>query len=412
MVSALRIRPFGRLLTTYTLDEAADWLVGIALAVFVYERTQSALAVAALLLASRFGPSLAITPLAARLESRRLGGALAGLYLGAALVAATLAAVTAAPLWVLYGLTFVATTLASTARVLTRTAACNVLDEHGKLREGAAALNVSYGATNVLGPAVAGAVTVLIGTQLSVALGAAVFAGLAATTWRLQLKAVGEEQEGTTSLREGLALMASGPGVAAVMVAAAALLVLFSVDEPIMLPYAEQALGGDTTQFAAMLTAWGVGLLLGGGLFALLRHRSMLGTFVLSGALFAGAYVGLGLTGSAALAYAACIVGGMGNGIFWGALTVVTLEAVPPSVRTRTSGAIESIALAAPGLGYLLGGGLSEFISPAQVYVFSGVAGGCVVAALAVALRWPATRVALAAPALVTAAGPSTTQGR
>lgn len=412
MLSALRIHPFGRLLATYTLDEVANWLVGIALAVVVYDRTQSALAVAALLLASRFGPSLAITPLAARIERVRLGAALCALYGVAGVLALTLAVSTGAPVLVLYGLVFAATTCASTARVLTRTAACNVADERGLMREGAAALNLSFGAVNVLGPAAAGAATVMASPQASLFLAVGVFAALATITARISL-ATEADDEPVVGVRAGLRAMTAGPGVAAVMLAAAALLVVFSVDEPIMLPYVEQSLGGDATEFAAMMAAWGVGLLGGGALFAFLRRWSMFATFVLSGALFAGSYVALGSVDSASLAYAACVVGGAGNGIFWGALTVVTLEAVPAAVRTRTSGAIESIALAAPGIGYVLSGGLSELLTPAQVYLVSGAAGGCIVAALAIALRWPTAVPRLAPPIIVaSSATPSTTQGR
>lgn len=398
MVSALRIHPFGRLLATYTLDGLADWLVSIGLAVLVYDRTESALAVAALLLASRFAPSLVIAPLAGRLGSRRLGAVLAALYVSSAGFAVILAFGVAMSLVFLYLVTFAATTAAATARVLTRTAACNGLDAHGKLREGAAALNLSTGTTSVLGPALAGACTVLLGTQASVLLAALVFGGLAATTWSLRAPATGEDDAAAAgSVREAVAVMASGPGVAAVLIAATLLLVLFSMDEPIMLPYVEQALGGDADQFAALLSVWGLGLLIGGGLFAGFRRWSMLGTFVVAGALFAGAYMVLGVAHSALVAYAACLVGGMGNGMFWGAFTVVTMEAVPPAIRTRVSGVVESVALAAPGVGYLLGGVLGEVISPAQVYLLAGAAGLSVVAALGVAIGGPARRVSVPA---------------
>ncbi len=397
MVSALRIHPFGRLLATYTLDGLADWLVSIGLAVLVYERTESVLAVAALLLASRFAPSLVIAPLAGRLGTRRLGAALAALYASSAGFAIILAFSASRPLASLYLLTFAATTTAATARVLTRTAACNGLDAHGRLREGAAALNLSAGATGVLGPAIAGACTVLIGTQGSVLLAALVFGTLAATTWPLRTPATSEDDAAEAgSVRDAIAVMASGPGVAAVLVAATLLLVLFSMDEPIMLPYVEQALGGDADQFAALLSVWGLGVLSGGGLFAGLRRWSMLGTFVLAGALFAGAYIVLGVAHSALVAYAACLIGGMGNGMFWGAFTVVTMEAVSPAVRTRASGVVESVALAAPGVGYLLGGVLGEVLTPAQVYLLAGVAGLSVVAALGLAIG-PARRASVPA---------------
>lgn len=406
MVAALRISPFGRLLATYTLDEAADWLLGMALAVFVYERTGSALAVAGVLIASRFGPSLVITPLSARLSTVRLGAALAGLYLAAGVIATVVAATTGAPLPLLYVLTFTATTCAATGRVLTRTAACNALDRHGLLREGAAAINVSYGAINVLGPAAAGAATVLAGTQVGVLCAAAIFVALAAATWRLGGTVSSGEtagaQNGATpvGLREAFGVLTSSRSVAAMLGAATVLLVLFCMDEPILLPYVEQSLGGTTGHFATLLTFWGVGLLLGGLGFTLLRRWSMLGTFVVAGSLLAASYLTLGAAHALTLAYAAAVVGGIGNGMFWATLTVVTLEAVPPAMRAQASGLVESLALATPGIGYLLGGGLSEVLSPAQVYLLAGALGGAVVLTLGLALWRPVSRRAVHAPVL------------
>ncbi|MGK2936583.1 MAG: MFS transporter [Solirubrobacteraceae bacterium] len=393
MLAALRIHPFGRLLATYTLDEAADWLVGIALAVFVYDRTHSALAVAALLISIRFGPSLFLAPFAGRLAVHRLGTVLAGLYAGAAVAAVALALGTAAPLVVILLLTFVASTLAATGRVITRTASSNLLDGHGRLRDGIAALNVSAGAVNVLGPALAGAITVLAGTQASVLVAAGLFAGLAVATWSLSGAASGtDEADAPAGVRETLSVLTAGPGVAAVLLAAAMLLVLFCMDEPILLPYVQDSLDGDASEYAALLTSWGVGLLLGGLAFTLLRGTAMLGAFVLAGLLLAGAYLTLGAATALPVAYAAAVVGGMGNGMFWGALNVVTLEAVPPAMRARTSGVVESLALATPGVGYLLGGGLSEVLSPAAVYLLAGGLGAAVVLALGVSRCRPTTR--------------------
>lgn len=414
MVAALRIPPFGRLLATYTLDEAADWLIGMALAVFVWQRTGSALAVAGVLIASRFGPSLVITPLSGRLSTRRLGAALAGLYLTAGVVAAVLAASTGAPLPLLYVLIFAAATCAATGRVLTRTAACNALDEHGLLREGAAAINVSYGAINVLGPAVAGAATVIAGTQVGVLCAAAIFVGLAAVTWNLRGTVTGDAPAGAdeeptpVSFREALRVLTSSPGVAGMLTGATVLLVLFCMDEPILLPYVEQSLSGTAAQFATLLTFWGVGLLLGGVAFTLLRRWSMLGAFVVAGSLLAGSYLTLGASHALAVAYTAAVIGGIGNGMFWATLTVVTLEAVPPAMRAQTSGLVESLMLATPGIGYLLGGGLSEVLSPAQVYLLAGALGGGVVLALGLALWRPVRRLAVPTPVLA----PIPTEGR
>ena len=60
---------FRRLALVRFVDELGDWLGEIALAVLVFDRTGSPMAVAALFLALQFAPALVTPPLVARLES-------------------------------------------------------------------------------------------------------------------------------------------------------------------------------------------------------------------------------------------------------------------------------------------------------------------------------------------------------
>src|SRR2546421_6895070 len=89
----LRRPEFRRLTAAFTLNELGDWLGLVALAVLVFDRTGSALAVTALFLGTRFVPSLISPLLVVRTERRPPRFALPFLYCGEAATFAGLALV-------------------------------------------------------------------------------------------------------------------------------------------------------------------------------------------------------------------------------------------------------------------------------------------------------------------------------
>ena len=62
----LGVRPFGRLLTTYTVNEIGDAVGVVALAVLVYDRTEAVAPTAAIFIAAKFLPALLAPLLTAR----------------------------------------------------------------------------------------------------------------------------------------------------------------------------------------------------------------------------------------------------------------------------------------------------------------------------------------------------------
>src|SRR5919201_4270793 len=77
-LSALRLRPYRRLLAAYTINAAGDWLGEIALSVLVFDATGSVLAVSALWILGRFVPAFLAPLVLCRIE--RAGVGPAGLY--------------------------------------------------------------------------------------------------------------------------------------------------------------------------------------------------------------------------------------------------------------------------------------------------------------------------------------------
>ena len=157
------MRPFGRLLTSYTVNEIGDAVGVVALAVLVYDQTEAAAPTAAFFLAAKFLPALVAPLLTARVDQLPLRRVLPILYVLEAAVFAALGLVAESDfvLLVVLALALVDGTLAITGRGLTRGAVAAVLQPAGLLREGNAMMNVGFAVASVGGAALAG---LLIGT--------------------------------------------------------------------------------------------------------------------------------------------------------------------------------------------------------------------------------------------------------
>ena len=87
----LAMKPFGRLLASYTVNEIGDSVGIVALAVLVYDRTGDVAPTAALFLAGKFLPALVAPLLTARLDQVAVRRTLPWLYAVEALVFVALA---------------------------------------------------------------------------------------------------------------------------------------------------------------------------------------------------------------------------------------------------------------------------------------------------------------------------------
>ena len=93
--SPLGVRPFSRLLGSYTVNELGDSIGIVALAILVYDRTEAVAPTAAFFIAAKFLPALIAPALTARLDQAALRRSLPGLYVVEALTFAALALVAA-----------------------------------------------------------------------------------------------------------------------------------------------------------------------------------------------------------------------------------------------------------------------------------------------------------------------------
>ncbi len=152
------MKPFGRMLASYTVNEFGDSFAIVALAVLVYDSTGEVAPTAALFLAGKFLPALVAPFLTARLDQIAVRRTLPWLYAIEALafVALALIATTEFALALVLILALIDGAVAVTARALTRGAIAAILQPAHLLREGNALLNIGFAFAVVGGSALAG----------------------------------------------------------------------------------------------------------------------------------------------------------------------------------------------------------------------------------------------------------------
>jgi MFS family permease len=389
MRRALENRSFRSLAAAYTLNELGDWLATIALAVLVYDHTGDALATTALFISTKFLPSLLVPALTARVECIPVSRTLGALYVAEALAFAALAlSATAFSLVVVCLLAFANGTFAATGRAVTRAATVALLEPAGLLREGNAALNLGFSSMNIAGPAAAGVVVAGGGPSLSLALAGGLFGALAALLLASRGLPLGTTDEAPwrSRLRDGAAYVWTHPVARPLITAQSGLLVLFTIVVPIEVVYAKETLHVGDGGFAALVTAWGVGLVVGSIVFARVGGRSLPGVVGLSTLAIGAAYLGMSAAPGLTLACAAAAIGGTGNGVQWVAVVTALQEAVDATMQARVAGFFEAVATAMPGLGFVIGGTLTAAVSPRAAFAVAGA--GVVLVVVAGALAW------------------------
>lgn len=378
MRGALSLAPFRRLALAYTLNEAGDWFATIALTVLVFDRTGEALATAALFLATRFVPSLAVPLLASYVERRSVRLTLTVGYVAEAAVFALLA-VTAGDLalGVLCAVAMLDGTLAATARAVTRGATVAVLEPANQLREGNSVLNIGFSVMNVAAPAIAGLAVAELGALNVLWTTSGLFLALAVLMATAQGTPRGVEHTSpwTTRLREGFAYVRHHRLARGLLALQAVLLVLFNIAVPIEVVYAKDVLDAGDVGFGALLAAWGAGMVLGSIVFARLSHRALSGLVVVSTVGVCLGYLGMAAAPTLAFACLAAVVGGLGNGVQWVAVITSIQEAIDDDMQARAAGMLEAVITAAPGLGFVLGGVLATVWDARTAFAIAGSAG-------------------------------------
>lgn len=398
LTDPLRKPQFRRLAASYAVNELGDWMGIVALSVLVFDRTGSALATAGLFLGTRFLPALIAPILVAKVEQPPPRFALPVIYCGEAAAFGALALFAGDGFW-LVGVIILATVdgaLALTGRALTRAVVAALLEPTGELRAGNAVLNVAFTGSAAIGPGIAGLIVAGFGVQSALLLDAASFYAIA---WILLTAGPLPHAEPDPGLvrdrvRAGLVYIRERATLRRLLFAQGAAFVFFAAVIPIEVIYSKETLGVGDSGYGLLLASWGVGMVLGSFVFALVR-RAPLPVLLFFSTLAVGAgYLGLAAAPTLAFACAASIVGGAGNGVQWVSAISAVQELTVAGMQARVMSVLESIGAAMPGVGYLVGGLIASAIDPRATFLVAGI-GVLVLVAVAAPLmgtKWPESR--------------------
>jgi predicted MFS family arabinose efflux permease len=283
-------------------------------------------------------------------------------------------------------------TLAFVARSVTRASTASTLMPHDLMPEGKAAFNLALAVATVAGPVLGGAVLALLGASTALAVDGASFllaALLIARVPGLHARAAGSEAAGPRrgrQLRATFGYVAGHRTLRALVFGEGIAFVFFYLVVPVTVIYAARSLHAGPGGYAAILASWGAGAVLGSTLHVRLARRTGHAGILISTAAVALAYLGTGLAPTLLVACCFSVLGGVGNGTQWASVETTVHQLVDEHFRLRVSAMLESMAALAPGVGIVLGGGLTALFSPRAAYLAAG-AGLVVLIAVAALAR-------------------------
>jgi MFS family permease len=378
--ASLRVPEFRALLVSYVINRAGDVVGTLALAVVVLATTGSAWATALLFLASQFLPGLVGPVVVARIDRRAPGQLLPVLYaVECGLFLALAALVHNAGLVPIVALAFLDATLAFAARTVTRSASAATLVPHDLLPEGKAAFNIALAAAMIAGPALAGVAVEVFGSSTALVIDAISFAMATVLVLRAPglrtATAIDSAEHGSarSRVRDGLRYIAGRPALRALIVGEGLAFVFFYLVVPVTVVYATVSLHAGPGAYAAILAAWGVGIAIGSAIQVRLARRVGQTMILVSTGAVAVGYLGTAVAPSLAVACAASVLGGTGNGTQWASVETLLHQLVDEAYRTRAAAVLEALAAIAPGVGILLGGALTALFSPRAAYLVAGL---------------------------------------
>jgi MFS family permease len=383
---------------SYGLNELGDWMGIVALSVLVFDRTGSALATSLLFLGTRFLPALLAPILVARVEQPPPRFALPVLYCGEAAAFGALALLAGQDfaLPAVVALAAVDGTLALTGRALTRAVVAALLEPAGELRAGNAVLNVAFTGSAAIGPGIAGLVVAGFGVQSALLLDAASFYAIA---WILLTAGSLPQAEPDPGLvrdrvRAGLAYIRERATLRRLLVAQGAAFVFFAAVIPIEVIYVKDTLGSGDSGYGLLLASWGVGMVIGGIVFAAVRRTSLPVLLFFSTVAVGAGYLGLAAAQTLLAACLASVLGGAGNGVQWVSAISAVQELTAAEMQARVMSVLESVGAAMPGVGYLVGGLIASGGNPRTTFLVAGMGVLAIVAVAAPILgtKWPERR--------------------
>ncbi len=382
----LRRPTFRRLALTYTFNEVAEWWAVIALPILVFDQTGSALATTALFLGTQFVPALLVPAFVVRAERTPPRFALAAIYCGEAAAFGVLALlVDHFSLVAVVAVAAIDGTLSRGGRSITRAVVATLLEPTGELRSGNAILNIGFTGGAAGGPALAGIVAAGLGLQTALLIGALSFVVMAIVVFAGPLPhAEPEAGRWSERFRAGLAYVAARVPLRRLLMALGATFIFFAAVLPIEVIYVKETLGSGDAGYGALLSSWGIGMVLGSVVFAGLRKARLPLLLMYSTLVMGVSYLGLGAAPTIIAACGISVVGGLGNGILWVCAVSAIQEMTRSTMQARVMSVFESVVAAGTGMGFVVGGLVAAGHGPRTTFYIAGLG---VLVVLAAAIR-------------------------
>ena len=369
----------------------------VALSVLVWDRTGSPIATTALFIGMGFLPALVAPALATRAEQAPPRVALPVIYCVSAAAFGVLALIAeGASIEIIVVFAAIDAALGIAGRSITRAVVAAILEPDDELRAGNAILNVAFTVGVAAGPTFAGLVVAGFGVQSALLLDAASFFVIAAVLSTAGSLPRAEHEPGGTRerLRAGIAYVRGTKTLRQLLIAQSGAFVFFSAVLPIEVIYVKETLGAGDAGYGLMLGCWGLGMLFGGILFTRLTGGSIARLLFWSTFAIGVGYICLAAAPTLALACAASVIGGGGNGVQWVSAISAVQELTASRMQTRVMSILESSNAAMPGLGFVLGGLLTSAFDPRATFLVAGL-GVLAIVALATPIlgaSWPRGR--------------------
>ncbi|WP_342779260.1 MFS transporter [Nonomuraea turkmeniaca] len=390
----IAIREFRALWYGQGLSLLGDQLAQVALAVLVYNRTQSPLATAGVY-ALTYLPSIVGGPLLAGLADRfaRRAVMLTCDLIRAGLVAAM--AVPGLPFWALCSLVFVVVLLSAPFSAA-RAALVPEILEGDRYVIGSALQNMTNQAVQMLGFAAGGALIATMGPYRALAINAATFLGSALiliSGVRRRPAANGESKPSMWTMTRAGAKLVFGSRKLRTLVLFAWLCGFYVLPEGIAVPYAATFDTGTLPVpvitgllMAAMPTGTVVGAFLFSRFVSPPRRLRLMGWMAM---LSCAPLVVTAMRPPLAVVLAAWVLSGIG-GAYQLAANAAFVQSVPPERRAQAFGIVQSGLMAVQGIGILVGGFAAERLGPEPVVALAGITG--VTCAAVLAMIWTESR--------------------
>ena len=275
---------------------------------------------------------------------------------------------------------------------------------------GNALLSTFTQAAVVVGPALAGGLTALVGPGWVIGADAASFAVLAASCWAAAGRRTGPAREGAASAAPaagGWRTILGQPWLLGLLAVTCVFFFLYGPVEVALPVHVAHELHGSPGLLGLYWTVFGIGATLGGLGAGLLRHRPpwlvVVGIIIGWGA----ALLPLGLTDAVAPGLVGFAAGGLIYGPFTAICTALFQRSTPPQALSRVLAARSALTIPATALGTLLGGPVVSAIGGRPTLLLSALLTIALGASVAGVLWHRYRRTTGARPSSASAAAPA-----